>query len=687
MWGLDAGGNINVINDSVVDIRANIYYEYAVCSDKNVYITDSEMLINLSEYEEESIAYTCSISGILYVTNSLLDIYSQGVYVEGISCSKGIEGTDSEINVKVDGNSLKYNYGIYTSDNINLTGCIFNVDVNGAASSVIETKGNIKFIDSNVCLDGDSEDIVGLIAEKNLVVGSSDVTIRAGKQAMNVTGTTTFNSTEEKDSTYIEASKIYKNIGEGEQYQDSEIIKYPGYCDTSYKYVKIGEIPSYYYQYNANTDTVNKVLKNGTTTDVTSILPIGMLIYTDTDGSKYLQLADYSFVTSAAKTLDVVGAATIQLNGVNSLRTVDNSDTVAYGIYADSTLNIKGTGTLDITSIDYGYKTSTNTYKSIYSLGDIFIEDVGINNKIQYNMFSGIEGQNISLVGTSISYDANVQQRGVGMESTGNINITNKSTLQGTMLSDLAESDIKFINVKNGELIVNDSKFDNIVITADKANGIYAEDCNVTLDNTTMDIKITSISTTNYMYSYIIYTNTGGNITIKDSNVVGLLDTGYGLAIGPTQKLLIDNSVVNIDVNEHCKGNQYTLIRGISAVIFEEINSSNITLKISSIKDVWGVSLSNYKAVNGSYMKVDNSSLIIETLGDNAQNKAIYNSGSGDIIITSSNVELRANGIDGRGIMANSKLEVSNSSFISQGTEKSLSIIGNQQQQMEIRYL
>lgn len=110
--------------------------------------------------------------------------------------------------------------------------------------------------------------------------------------------------------------------------------------------------------------------------------------------TKTLTLGGVNFTTTAAIAVKLPDGATIVLNGENMIKSGSKNN--GYGIYAEGSLTISGSGTLNVTG------DTANSYSyGIYAKQDINIEDGTVNAYGgEANFSRGIEaGNNISISG------------------------------------------------------------------------------------------------------------------------------------------------------------------------------------------------------------------------------------------------------------------------------------------------
>lgn len=172
-----------------------------------------------------------------------------------------------------------YNKG--NAYDITLTGGIIKATGVGGGAGIgggkqAELFGKVTIENSNVVIDGGSASGIGHGTSSSgesgeLVVKDAQITSKGSIGAINVSTVTISSESDESSTQMIEASDSILN-----EYTDADLIRFPSSNSTSYKYVKIGPVASYYYSYDVNNNYIEKVLSSGerSTVDLSEVITI-----------------------------------------------------------------------------------------------------------------------------------------------------------------------------------------------------------------------------------------------------------------------------------------------------------------------------------------------------------------------------------------------------------------------------
>ncbi len=219
---------------------------------------------------------------------------------------------------------------------VNIQGATVKANGHGCNGKGIYARSSIAIYGANVTASGgNSSHASGLSAEEISITGGIVVT-KGGAKAIGVSAVDKLilDKGGDMSTELIEGSTVYADT-----YTHSDIIDYPSINSlASYKYIKIGEVPTYYYKYTNN--KLYKVSKDSTVTELNSTTwPTGCSV---TEDGK-LELNGFNFVTTANKVIYIVGKANVLVSGTNTIRSVCNTVDDSYGIYSDSIINITST--------------------------------------------------------------------------------------------------------------------------------------------------------------------------------------------------------------------------------------------------------------------------------------------------------------------------------------------------------
>ena len=210
----------------------------------------------------------------------------------------------------------------------------------GCNGKGIYAESSITILQAYVTAFGGNSSYAFGLSAKEISIDGGIVVTKGGAKAIGVDKLTLYKG----GDTYtelIEGSTVYADTD-----TPSDIIDYPSIDSlASYKYIKIGEVPTYYYRY--TNKKLYKVSKDSTKPEElnSTTWPKGCSV---TEDGK-LVLNGFNFVTTANKVIDIVGEANVLVSGINTIRNVCNTVNNSYGIYSDSIINITSTeGTLDV---------------------------------------------------------------------------------------------------------------------------------------------------------------------------------------------------------------------------------------------------------------------------------------------------------------------------------------------------
>lgn len=266
-----------------------------------------------------------------------------------ISSSYSAEGdgfygitTTGKITFYGDSNS-KLEVNAYNSEETGNKDCAAIAAYNGTDADGNAIEGKVNIQGATVEANGHGCNGKGIYAESSIKIYGANVTASGGDKAIGVSAVDKLSLDKGGDMSteLIKGSTVYADT-----YTPSDIIDYPSIDSlASYKYIKIGGVPTYYYRYTNN--KLYKVSKDSTKPEElnSTTWPKGCSV---TDGK--LVLNGFNFVTTANKVIDIVGEANVLVSGTNTIRNVCNTVDNSYGIYSNSIINITTSteGTLDV---------------------------------------------------------------------------------------------------------------------------------------------------------------------------------------------------------------------------------------------------------------------------------------------------------------------------------------------------
>lgn len=301
--------------------------------------------VNVADYELifNDVDFSTTAPIALEIKNGDVNIWLMGENKISSSSAKGngVYGITTTGNITFFGDSSStLEVNAYNSEETGNKDCAA-IAANGTDADENAIEGKVNIQGATVKANGHGCNGKGIYAEEISITGGIVVT-KGGDKAIggSAVDKLILDKGGDMSTELIEGSTVY-----ADKYTSSDIIDYPSINSlATYKYIKIGEVPTYYYKYTNN--KLYKVSKDSTVTELNSTTwPTGCSV---TEDGK-LELNGFNFVTTANKVIDIVGKANVLVSGTNTIRNVCNTVDDSYGIYSDSIINITSTeGTLDV---------------------------------------------------------------------------------------------------------------------------------------------------------------------------------------------------------------------------------------------------------------------------------------------------------------------------------------------------
>ena len=600
------GQNISVKDNSNIHVYADTQFIRGIMAYSKETATPFEASVKISELSNVDIKGTSgygiysggddSVGDLIDINNSNIIInigtsMDKGSYPDGIYCSGKVNIINNSIIKMVIYGAGQPGGIVALKDDISISHSTIDIKVSGGGGqSIVSRSGNIILNNSNITVINDEKpsDIKEIYSYGLYVADGKTISITGGtvvakgyNKAIGVSAVDKLilDKGGDMSTELIEGSTVY-------DYTSSDIIEYPSVKSlASYKYIKIGEVPTYYYRYTNN--KLYKVQKDSPAIELDSnTWPEGCSI-----ADNKLQLNGFNFVTTANKVIDIVGEANVLVSGINTIRNVCNTVDYNYGIYSDSTINITSTGgTLNAKYVNHNYlNESGKHYIALHSEGDISIDGGSYIVNAQEDNTIGVDGQNITIQNASVNVKGQVNYSGMGIHMSNysntvkNINIIDtavevniKSLYKGDNYVcaifgenyDLENwNTVGEINMTGGRLVAN--------IEGYVADGIYGDYNNISIDGTTMVINSSVMDGINTLSGGEQSANgivNDGTLELKNVNINIIADnkdTYTGSALYSDQNMSIISSDIIVQIN----GDNSLGI----------VSSANLTIKNSTV--------------------------------------------------------------------------------------------------------
>ena len=394
-------------NNSELDIYGNLKHEMLGLLANIGKINIEYSVINIDMLDGN---YGCvgidSYKDSLLINTSKIDINmndGKGIKMEGYEKIAEIKNSNLVILIdNINSDEEFYNHGIFSYYDISIDNTSLDINLSTKKGRAIMAYNNITLSNIKECNINVNESMNGNGIYSDAIVNIIDsrAIINASTEAIVVPSDNNLLLDNDGDTLtrIVEASETYKqNISE---YEDADLEKYIDKSLISndskqYKYVKLGEVATYYLQYDATANKLYKVSATSDTTDITDTVDAVKGINVDKT-NKMLVLDGLDFITTAAQGIEVVGEATIQVNNNNSIDIIEYTNEYVYGIKGNNNLIFNGKGTLDLSYINDSYSSSNQNYNGVYTTGDINITDTTFNIIAKEYMCYGIQGKSIT---------------------------------------------------------------------------------------------------------------------------------------------------------------------------------------------------------------------------------------------------------------------------------------------------
>ena len=511
--GSTSGNGLYISDNAKISVDGNVTgASYGINSSSNMLdIKGGNISIKLrNAINDNKVIGIRLYSSIMSMSSGNLDV-SVDVYRENdkqYGIADGIYAINSSSNMEVSGGNLRVKTnGRSLSTGVNVGG---NVTISGGS---IEARNTNK-----------TEQGYGINVSGTLSIQGGYLTAQGNSRAVNLQGIESISM-----GSSVEKGYSVSVIAASTDFDGKTLEDYDNNQLSSYKYIEIGKVYNYSLKYNASSGTLHKVSTDSELlTDANKIdssdLP-GWEIVNEA-GKNVLVLKGLDFVTSKTNGLMIVcnddGNSSIRLQeGIsNRIGVVSQSNSPIFGITCDKSLEIRGSGELDIT-------VNANEGSGIFLPSD--------------------EGT-LELDSTRIIFRERTKNYGCGINMSGAINIKNS----------IVEMDI----VSNGM----GQGISTGVLGTSNTGEIKIYKSNIKLDINTVNGGITGINTKGNISfsdnSYIdLNYNSGG-----ENNCTGL--NGDGLTIDKSSlNMIIDNdndsvSGMNFKTMNIDGGDSYISVKG-----------------------------------------------------------------------------------------------------------------------------